>query len=71
MSGGKWNYRQFEIEEVAYGQVSQEYREILLAVAQTEHIIDWAECSDTSRVSAEHALYELWISTFDKVFGDG
>jgi hypothetical protein len=68
MSGGRWNYQQWHIEELAGEQLSPEYRELLMAVAETEHIVDWAECSDTSRESAEQALYDLWVKVFDKLY---
>lgn len=64
MSGGTWNYRQFDIEDA--GQMVAHFTE---AIARSEHICDWAEACDTSRERAEHDLYDLWVATFDKVFG--
>jgi hypothetical protein len=69
VSGGRWNYQQYKIEEQA-----EAVGKFLAAVAQSEHIIDWAECGDTARrredgSGAERDLYELWRKTFDEVFG--
>lgn len=69
MSGGHWNYQQYKIEEQA-----EMVAAFLKAVAASEHIIDWAECGDTVRRSedgsgAERDLYDLWLKTFDEVFG--
>jgi hypothetical protein len=60
MSGGRWNYQKDKIEERA-----DQIAAFLKAVAQTERIVDWAECGDTRREDAEHELYDLWVKTFD------
>ena len=39
------------------------------AIAESEHIIDWAECGDTLREDAEPKLYDLWLKVFDEVYG--
>jgi hypothetical protein len=75
MSGGTWNYKQWEIHDLA---VMLEERALPLAefiktVAETEHIIDWEESGDTARRlpdgdDAEHRLYELWLNTFNRVY---
>ena len=49
-------------------------RKIIEAVAESEHIVDWAEAGDTSRrrddgSGAEHDLYELWLKTFNDIYG--
>ena len=64
MSGGMWEYRQYEIEEEA-----DRVRAFLRAVARSEHIVDWSECCDTLRKDAEHELYDLWVGVFNKVYG--
>jgi len=44
---------------------------LLAAGARTDHLIDWAESSNTSRESAESAVYDLWVETFERLYGDG
>ena len=44
------------------------------AIAESEHIIDWAEAGDTVRrredgSGAERDLYDLWLKTFNEVYG--
>lgn len=68
MSGGTWNYQSWKIKEWA------EYApKFIEAIAESEHIIDWAEADDTARrredgTGAEKDLYELWLKTFKEVF---
>lgn len=64
MSGGTWNYRQWEIEECA-----DEIRVLLRAVAKTEHILDWAEAGDTLPENAAKEVYDLWVNTFNQLYG--
>lgn len=64
MSGGHWNYKQYEIEEQA-----ERVSKLLAAVAETEHIIDWAICGDTSIAEAPQKLFDLWEKTFDEIYG--
>ncbi len=78
MSGGRWNYQSWRLEDMAsdlenctgpLGSLAK----FLRAVAQSEHIIDWAECGDTVRrredgSGAERDLYDLWLKTFDEVY---
>ena len=73
MSGGRWGYQSWKIKDqaqdlvrfaVAFGE----------AIAESEHIIDWSECGDTVRrrddgSGAERDLYDLWLRTFDEVYG--
>jgi hypothetical protein len=71
VSGGRWNYQQYKILDRA-----EELKKLLVfaeAIAESEHLIDWAESGDTARrrpdgSGAEHDLYELWLKTFDEVF---
>ena len=79
MSGGRWGYQQWKLEELAsdFEAGSAPVGKIVAfirAIAQSEHIIDWAECGDTVRrredgSGAERDLYDLWLKTFDEVFG--
>lgn len=69
MSGGTWAYQEYSILEDA-----ERITKFLKAVAKSEHIIDWAESSDTTRrredgSGAERDLYELWLATFNEVYG--
>lgn len=64
MSGGRWAYMEHKLREM-----SVDVQKLLEAVAQSEHIVDWSECSDTSRADAEKELYDLWVKTFDEVSG--
>jgi hypothetical protein len=73
MSGGRWNYQEYKILDAA-----EETKKLLVfadAVARSEHIVDWAESGDTVRrcedgSGAERDLYDLWLKTFDDVYGD-
>jgi hypothetical protein len=70
MSGGAWNYQQYRIEEDA-----ERVAAFLRAVAKSEHIVDWAESGDTARrredgSGAERDLYDLWVKTFNEVYGN-
>ena len=69
MSGGAWAYQQYRLEEKA-----EEMRLLLKAVAESEHIVDWAESGDTVRrredgSGAERDLYDLWLRTFNELYG--
>ena len=70
MSGGAWAYKQYEIEEQA-----ETVAKLLKAVAQTEHIVDWAVSGDTARrrddgSGAERELFDLWVNTFNDIYGE-
>lgn len=69
MSGGMWGYQSWKIKDSA-----EAIGKFLEAVAESEHIIDWAESGDTVRrredgSGAERDLYDLWLKTFEAVFG--
>ena len=71
MSGGTWAYREWQIRDDC-----DRVAKFLEAVAKSEHIIDWAEAGDTTRrredgTGAERDLYDLWLATFNEVYGDG
>lgn len=63
MSGGHWNYQQYRIEEEA-----EELAALLKAVAETEHIVDWAISGDTLREDAQKEIFDLWEKTFDELY---
>jgi hypothetical protein len=70
MSGGAWGYQQWRLEEKA-----DELAKLITAVAETEHLVDWAECGDTVRrredgSGAERDVYDLWLKTFNEIYGD-
>jgi hypothetical protein len=70
VSGGKWGYQSYRIEEQA-----EALSGFVKAIAQSEHIIDWAESGDTVRrredgSGAERDLYDLWLATFNMIYGD-
>jgi hypothetical protein len=70
MSGGAWGYQQWRLEEKA-----DELAKLIKAVAETEHLVDWAECGDTVRrredgSGAERDVYDLWLKTFNEIYGD-
>lgn len=67
MSGGRWNYAEGRIRELA-DELAERLPVLLNAVAETEHLIDWAESSDTSRESAEVKVYDLWVATFNELY---
>lgn len=69
MSGGAWGYQSYRIREQA-----KAVGKFIEAIAESEHIIDWAESGDTVRrredgSGAERDLYDLWLKTFNEVFG--
>ena len=69
MSGGRWGYQQWKIQELAENLASDQMVQFLKAIADTERLIDWAECNDTTREDAEPKLYDLWRDTFDRIWG--
>lgn len=75
MSGGRWGYQQHKIKDDAL-RMSELLAAFAHAVSESEHLIDWAESGDTVRrredgSGAERDLYDLWLKTFDEVYGDG
>lgn len=70
MSGGHWGYQSWKLRDAMLdeGELAK-LRKFVEAVAKTEHIVDWAICGDTLRENAEHELFDLWVKTFDEVFG--
>jgi len=70
MSGGAWGYQSWKIRDSA-----ETVAKFIEAIAQSEHIVDWAESGDTARrredgSGAERDLYELWLKTFNEVYGE-
>lgn len=70
MSGGTWGYQSWRIRDSA-----ESISKLIEAIAESEHIIDWAESCDTVRrredgSGAERDLYDLWLKTFNEVFGN-
>ena len=70
MSGGAWGYQSWKIRDSA-----PMITRFIEAIAESEHIVDWAESGDTSRrredgSGAERDLYELWLRTFNEVYGE-
>jgi hypothetical protein len=73
VSGGRWQYQSWKIRDQGeeFGKFIGAFAE---AIAESEHIVDWAECGDTVRrredgSGAEQDLYDLWLKTFDEVYG--
>ena len=76
MSGGRWRYQSYRLEELANDMENNRsvFVELIKTVARTEHLVDWAECGDTVRrredgSGAERDLYDLWLETFDRLYG--
>jgi hypothetical protein len=74
MSGGCWGYQSYRLKEAA-DQLEAKWAPLLRAVAESEHIVDWAEAGDATRrredgSGAERDLYDLWLKTFNEVFGE-
>lgn len=75
MSGGKWNYQSWQIKDDADGFTHcacwrcNQVAELLKAAGETERLIDWAECGDSSPQTAQTEVYMLWLRTFDKLYG--
>lgn len=73
MSGGAWGYQQWKIIDELPGELDK-IKAFVKAIAESEHIVDWAECGDTVRrredgSGAERDLYDLWLKTFNEVYG--
>ena len=69
MSGGAWGYQSWKIKDSA-----EMVAKFIEAIGESEHIVDWAESGDTARrredgSGAERDLYELWLKTFNEVYG--
>lgn len=70
MSGGHWGYQSWAIRDAMLDEGEfAKLKTFIEAVAESEHLVDWAICGDTSREYAERMLFDLWVHTFDKVFG--
>ena len=76
MSGGRWNYQSYRLEELAEDLANNRsvFAELIKAAARTEHIVDWSESGDTVRrrddgSGAERDLYDLWRDTFNRLYG--
>lgn len=70
MSGGAWGYQSWKIKDTA--PVIAKFIE---AIAESEHIVDWAISGDTARrredgSGAERDLFDLWLRTFNEVYGE-
>lgn len=65
MSGGRWGYQADRLREQAKSMTK-----ILEAVAESEHIIDWATSGDTSIEGAQVKLFELWEQTFESLYDE-
>ena len=63
MSGGTWNYAQYQIEEWA-----QFMKDSMNLLAKLEHIVDWAEAGDTSKEKAQAHVYSELVRFFDEHF---
>lgn len=74
MSGGRWNYQSWRLRDaVEEGGWHWQLGKFIEAIAQSEHIVDWAESGDTVRrredgSGAERDLYDLWLKTFNEVY---
>jgi len=69
VSGGRWGYQSQRIKDVI--PVLAKFAE---AISESKHIIDWAESGDTVRrredgSGAERDLYDLWLKTFEEIYG--
>lgn len=60
MSGGHWNYRQYELQEQA-GNV----RDMMLLMAELQDCLDWGICADTCYECAKIIVAELVEHFFD------
>jgi hypothetical protein len=74
MSGGTWNYQQWHIHDDLPTELDK-IKRFVQAIASSERIVDWAEAGDTVRrredgSGAERDLYDLWLATFNEVYGD-
>lgn len=77
MSGGRWNYQSWQMLDNidALEKAVYTIKTFTEAIAQSEHIVDRSESGDSVRrredgSGAERDLYDLWLKTFDEVFGD-
>lgn len=61
MSGGRWGYQSYKLEEVA-GNVTA----IVEMVARVEHHLDWGSCGDTCYGCAKQRAIEIFEAYFDQ-----
>lgn len=64
MSGGRWGYQRYRLEEKA-----EEVGKLLQAVAETEELVDWAVSGDSNQAEAGAKLLALWERTFTELYG--
>lgn len=71
MSGGHWGYQSHWIREYAeHFREDSKVARFINAVADSEHIVDWAESGDTDVATAQRRLYDLWFDTFEEAFAE-
>lgn len=68
MSGGAWDYMEYRLREDGQ-RLGRELPMILDAVADVEHLIDWAVSCDTSRERQEPLVYDRMRKLFDDLTG--
>ena len=69
MSGGRWDYAQYKIEDLAAEyRVGSKVHILLMAVAKCEHLIDWAEAGDSARANAEPKVYDILRGAFSELW---
>lgn len=78
MSGGRWNFQSWKIVDLFedVGNDLEKLRKFAKVIGESEHIVDLAECGDAVRrredgSGAERDLYDLWLKTFDEIYGGG
>lgn len=72
MSGEAFNA---PINEQRIRELAPDLAKVAEAVADSLHIVAWAEAGDTARRKpegddAEHRLYERWLALFTSLYGD-
>jgi hypothetical protein len=63
MSGGHWGYQRQGLIDMG-----ADVAMLLEAVGETERLLDYAICADTSRADTERKLFDLWEQTFDRLY---
>jgi len=63
MSGGRWGYQQFKLEEQG-----DRLKGLFDFLAVVEHEVDWAVCADTCQKCCRNRLFEAIQHYFDGNF---
>jgi hypothetical protein len=67
MSGGRWGYRELKYRFLDESDL-HEIMQLLQAVGECLHRIDYAECGDSSREKEEKRVYDILLDKADELW---